>query len=309
LPSPVQLPEVAQREALARLVAEARPAILMVTHGWGGGVRRHVDELARLVGGRFLVLHLAPAGPGHVALRGGDGTVALHFALPGEVSLLVELLHALGVVRIHFHHVHGHAPAVLSLPQALGVAYDWTLHDYTTICPQRVLATPEGGYCGEPGPAGCDACLAVRPAPWGTDIASWRALFAASLAGAARRIAPIRDVAARVSRHFPGLAFDVWPHPEPELALPPRAARVALLGHLAPEKGLALAVGCARDAAARGLPLAFRVVGSTGAPLPEARTAPIGATGGYDDADLAELLAREAPDAFLFPAQVPETWS
>ena len=307
--SPVQLPEVAQREALARLVAGARPAILMVTHGWGGGVRRHVDELARLIGDRFLVLRLAPAGPGHAALRDGEGAVALHFALPGEVALLAEVLRALGVVRIHFHHVHGHAPAVLSLPQALGVAYDWTLHDYTTICPQRVLVTPEGAYCGEPGSAGCDACLAVRPAPWTADIASWRAIFAASLGGAARRIVPSRDVAVRVARHFPALSFDVWPHPEPELVLPPRAARVALIGHLAPEKGLAVAVGCARDAAARGLPLSYRVIGSTGAPLPDVRTAPIDATGGYDDADLAGLLAREAPDAFLFPAQVPETWS
>ena len=306
---PVQLPEAAQREALTRLVDEARPSILMVTHGWGGGVRRHVDELGRLVGDRWLVLHLVPEGAGHVALRSEDGAVVLHFSIPGEAALLADVLRALGVVRVHFHHVHGHAPAVLALPQVLGVAYDWTLHDYTTICPQRVLATPEGAYCGEPDPAGCNACLAGRPAPWAADIGSWRAIFAASLAGAARRIVPTADVAARVSRHFPELALDVWPHPEPRFALPPRAARVALVGHLAPEKGLAVAVGCAQDAAARGLPLAFRVIGSTGAPLPEARTLPITATGGYADADLPALLAAEAPDAFLFPAQVPETWS
>ena len=249
----------------------------MVTHGWGGGVRRHVDELARLLADRCEVLRLVPAGAGHVALRGEHGDFELYFALPAETAALCALLRSLSIVRVHFHHLHGHPRATLGLPEVLGVPYDWTLHDYTVICPQRVLMTPEGGYCGEPDAAGCNACLAGRPAPWAADIDSWRAAFGASLAGAARRIAPTRDVAARVSRHFPALGFDIWPHPEPDLALVPRSARVALLGHLAPEKGLAVAIGCAQDAAARGLPLAFRVIGSTGAPLPTAaglRSAP-----------------------------------
>jgi GT2 family glycosyltransferase len=309
LKSPAKLPEAAQREALQRLVVTARPAILMVTHGWGGGVRRHVDELARLLADRCDVLRLVPAGAGHVALRGERGDFELYFALPAETAALCALLHSLSIVRVHFHHLHGHPRATLGLPEALGVPYDWTLHDYTAICPQRVLMAPEGGYCGEPDAAGCNACLAGRPAPWAADIESWRAAFGASLAGAARRIVPTRDVAARVSRHFPALGFDIWPHPEPDLALVPRSARVALLGHLAPEKGLALAIGCAEDAAARGLPLSFRVIGSTGVPLPSGNGRAISATGAYDDGEIPALLAAEAPAAFLFPAQVPETWS
>ena len=298
-----------QTETLRRVAADRRDALLLVAHGWSGGVRRHVEALSRLVADECEVLHLAPAGAGHVVLRRHGGGFELYFALPAETGALVELLRALHVVRVHFHHVHGHSRAVLELPRALGMPYDWTLHDYTPICPQRVLMTAAGRYCGEPDAAGCNTCLAERPAAWAADIDAWRALFAGFLAGAERRIAPTADVARRVGAHFPALEFLHWPHPEPTPRNAPPAVRVALVGHLAAEKGLGVAVDCARDAAARRLPLTFRVIGSTGAPLPREPAGAITASGGYDDGDLPALLAAERPDVFLFPAQVPETWS
>jgi hypothetical protein len=40
-----------------------------------------------------------------------------------------------------------------------------------------------------------------------------------------RVIAPSRDAAERIGRHLPGLAIDVWPHPEPARTAFPEGCR------------------------------------------------------------------------------------
>jgi glycosyltransferase involved in cell wall biosynthesis len=300
-----------RRVDLARLAASPQPALVFVSHGWGGGVRRHMQDLAALVADRAEVLHLEPAGSGHVRLswwRAGESFDA-RFALPEELDALVTTLRAAGVARLHFHHVHGMPKTILALPDALGVPYDCTLHDYYAICPQYHLVDTKGRYCGEPDASGCAACLAKRPAQWGLDIGAWRALFAPFLARAARVIAPSEDVAARTRRYFPSLSIAVWPHPEPALARAPAIVRVVLVGNLSPEKGLDVVAACARDARRRNLPLAFRVLGATAKPLPQWPDAPLSVHGSYDDAQLVALLAAERADVLFFPAQVPETYS
>ena len=122
-------------------------------------------------------------------------------------------------------------------------------------------------------------------------------------------IAPSEDVAVRIRRYFPGLDIDVWTHPEPAPAPLPRIARVVILGNLSPEKGLNVVAECARDARERGLPLAFRVLGSTTEPIPQAPDVPLTIYGQYVDSDLPVLLAAEKPDVLLFAAQVPETYA
>src|SRR5207249_947991 len=133
--------------------------------------------------------------------------------------------------------------------------------------------------------------------------------FGRFLRGADRLIAPSRDVAQRIQRYFPELSINVWPHPESASAPPRRVARVVVLGNLTPSKGLHVVAGCAADARKRELPLTFRVLGSTTEPVPQFPDVPLTIHGQYDDADLAQLLALEKPDAILFAAQVPETYA
>ncbi len=188
--------------------------------------------------------------------------------------------------------------------------YDYTLHDYHPICPQYHLVTEDGRYCGEPDAAGCAACLARRPAQWGIDIATWRDAFGRLLRGADRVIAPSQDVATRMRRYFPELAHRrVAPSREPGPRPLPRIVRVAILGNLSPEKGLHVVAACARDARERGLPLTFRVLGSTTEPIPQAPDAPLTIYGQYVDSELPQLIAAEKPDVLLFAAQVPETYA
>ena len=252
-----------RRVDMLRLAESPRQLLLFVAHAWGGGVRRHMDELAELIGDRCEVLLLEPAAGDTVKLswpKSGEGFVA-YFSLPQEMAALASLLGELGLARIHFHHIHGLPQAVLDLPGAAGLPYDCTLHDYYTICPQYHLVTEDGRYCGEPDAAGCAACISRRPSQWGLDIAAWREAFGALLHGAERVFAPSRDVAQRIKRYFPAIDVTVLPHAEAH-AVAPRVVRVVTLGRLSPEKGLRVLTACAADARSRTLPLSFRVLGS-----------------------------------------------
>jgi GT2 family glycosyltransferase/glycosyltransferase involved in cell wall biosynthesis len=302
---------LARRVDLLRLSESGKRLLVFVSHPWGGGIRRYMNDLATLTEGRCEVLVLEPAVGDTVKLswpRPGE-SFALYFTLPAELPMLAATLRTLGVERLHFHHVHLQPRAILELPELTGVPYDYTLHDYHPICPQYHLVTETGQYCGEPDASGCAACLARRPAQWGLDIETWRGAFGRMLRGADRRIAPSQDVAARMRRYFPELAIEVWPHPEGVTPAAPRVARVAILGNLSPEKGLHVVAACARDAKERDLPLTFRVLGSTTEPIPQAPDAPLTIYGQYVDSELPRLIAEEKPDVLLFAAQVPETYA
>lgn len=301
----------ARRVDLLRLAQSTKPVLVFVSHRWGGGIRRHMHDLAALIGERAIPLFLEPAVDDTVKLywpRAGE-SFAAYYRLPLDLQRLATTLRTIRAARIHFHHVHQLPRSVLELPAAAGLPYDCTLHDYYSICPQYHLVTEHGRYCGEPDVAGCTACLAKRPAQWGLDITSWRGAFERLLRGADRLIAPSGDVAQRIGRYYPGLAVAVWPHPEPPPPPPPRVVRVVILGSLSPEKGLHVAAACAHDARERRLPMTFRVLGSTTEPVMQWPYTPLSIHGQYEDADLARLLAAEKADVVWFPAQVPETYS
>jgi GT2 family glycosyltransferase/glycosyltransferase involved in cell wall biosynthesis len=301
----------ARRVDLLRLAEAPERPLLFISHPWGGGIRRYMNDLAGLVAGRCEVLYLEPAAGDAVKLywpRAGEG-FAVYFTLPGELSELAALLRTIGIERLHFHHVHLMPRGILELPAAVGVPYDCTLHDYFAICPQYHLVTVDGQYCGEPDATGCAACLTRRPGQWGLDITAWRGAFGQLLRGADRVIAPSGDVRERMRRYFPDLPVEVWPHPEIVPDAPPRMARVAVLGNLSPEKGLHIVAACAREARALGLPLVFRLLGSTTEPVPQSPDVPLTIHGQYVDADLPRLIGAEKPDVILFPAQVPETYA
>jgi GT2 family glycosyltransferase/glycosyltransferase involved in cell wall biosynthesis len=301
----------ARRVDLLRLAELPQQLLVFVSHPWGGGIRRHMNDLATLIDEHAEVLYLESAVDDIVKLywpRKGE-CFSAYFHLPEEMPLLADVLKSIGVARLHFHHVHRLPRAILDLPAAVGVPFDCTLHDYFPICPQYHLVTEVGRYCGEPDAIGCAACLTRRPGQWGLDITAWRGTFSRFLRGADRLIAPSRDVAIRIQSYFPELPINVWPHPEAAPDEAQRIGRVVVLGNLSPAKGLHVVAACADDARSRRLPLTFRVLGSTTEPVPQFPDVPLSIVGQYDDAKLAQLLAAEKPDVILFAAQVPETYS
>ncbi|MGE5617190.1 MAG: glycosyltransferase family 4 protein [Bacillota bacterium] len=298
-----------RRVDMARLTGSPRPRLLFVSHAWGGGVERHVRDLARLLERDAEVLLLKPEGESIVSLswlRAGEEFEAW-FDRATEWLQCVELLRALGVARMHFHHFHGWPRDIARLPEQLGVPYDVTLHDHAAICAQYHLADENGQYCGEPDERGCNTCIAGRPAQWNLDIGEWRAFFHGVLRGADRVIAPSNDLATRVRKHFPDVDIAVWPHPEPQ-AEEPVIHKVLILGGLSLIKGLRLFERCVHDAVDRELPLYFRVIGHLEQPVVAPENA-FSISGSYADAELARIVSLERPDAFLFLSQVPESFS
>ena len=74
---------------------------------------------------------------------------------------MVTVLRSANVSRVHIHHLLRMDMDIRALIHRLGVPFDVTVHDYFAICPQvNLLRWAEGIYCGEPGPAACNACIA-----------------------------------------------------------------------------------------------------------------------------------------------------
>ncbi len=304
----------------ARLLALKQPLVLFVLHASGGGTEKHARDLARLFAGRLEVLLLQPGDTGYHELSWlGEGeSFRLYFRLPEDYPRLRELLRGLGLGRVHFHHLQGIDPALLQLPDELGLPYDFTVHDYYILCPQISLTGVRGQYCGEPDEAGCNRCLRLLPAPGKVDIGAWRRQHATLVDKAARVFAPSRDVEARVLRHFPRAEVIVAPHPEEKaLDRPPtprslaadQPLRIAVLGALGPAKGPDLLERCALDAEYRDLPLDFQLLGYAYRTLIERPRSRLTVHGAYQDDELDRLLGELKPHLVWFPAQCPETYS
>lgn len=307
-----------RRIDLARLSRSPRRRTLLITHSWGGGTEKHVQDLVSLMADDLEILILRPTTPTEITLewsREGEEFI-VYFSFPYDYAELVDLIKKLQISRLHYHHILGLHQQVLQLPADLGLSYDFTLHDYYPICPQYNLANKDGRYCGEPDTAGCAACLAERPALWGMDILSWRAFFKNLLIGAERVITPSQDALARMRNYIPEARYVLAPHPEwiqaafqAQQPLLGKTLKILVLGKLSLMKGLKLLEACALDARTRDLPLYFRVIGFPEEEVAQEPAAPLSFYGRYDDSRLPELIALERADLIFFPALWPETYS
>lgn len=181
------------------------------------------------------------------------------------------LLRELGVSHVHYHHLVGHTPEVMHLHEHLGVAYDFTAHDYYSACPQISLTTAQKTYCGEQGLAQCRACVHERPAPTQETIDAWR-LRHRLFYQRAGCLCPAMTVRSVCSVTFPQARIRYAPHTDmPEhpaapvrapLPLPaPRHLRIFLVGGLSAIKGGDVAEAVALEAARLNAPIELHLLG------------------------------------------------
>jgi GT2 family glycosyltransferase len=296
-------------------------AAILITHADGGGVERRVQEscgVHRAAGRRPIVLRPDPGGDAVVV--GGESTETyphLRYRLPQEMGALIRLLHGEAPSVIELHHVLGHSPAVYDLIAALALPYDVHVHDWVWICPRIILLGPDRRYCGEPDADICDACVADagraldEPIP----VAALRQRSAQLLSGARWVLVPSEDSARRVWRHFPGVSPVVVAH-EDDAALPPLRAprsaragvRVCVVGAIGVPKGYDVLLACARDAARRGLPLEFVLVGHSIDDHRLIQTGRVFVTGEFRADEAVTLIQAQDADLALIPSIWPETW-
>ncbi len=305
-------------------LAGTGPAVLLVNHDWGGGVTRHVLDLAarlRAEGVRPIILR--PLDGERVKLHspGIEATPNLVFHARDEYQEMIESLKSLGIVHAHIHHTINLPKSALEAIKELGLTYDWTVHDYYVICPRVNLLDGQSRYCGEPEPEACNQCIkqnGVVPGAFSAgevEIGRWRATHAAWLAGARKVFVPHEEVGARLARYFPQARieerrhFETYPPPGviPYL-IPAVKLRVAVIGAIGKHKGSDVLYACALDAADRKLPLSFHIVGYTDndqrfASLPNVRI-----TGEYEEAEVFNVLEAQECQCALFLSVWPETF-
>ena len=312
------------KQVIHKIEESGLPVIVSVAHCLGGkyggkagnagnhGIARHVYDLSSFLSDHYIFLTLIPINDRIVSIRILDSSFELVFNVELEYKKLVRTLHQMRVTRIHYHHLMGIHPRIKQLAADLGIAYDFTFHDYYTVCPQTQLCK-DGIYCREKGTSVCNSC--PNKAEF-IDIDTWRDQSYQFLSQAGRLLAPSNDVKNRIANYYPDLKVTVLPHPEldnrvTEPDLPPltpdRDMKILAMGHVAKNKGGYVAYECSNDALIRNLPLSFRLLGRNIIGLVE--NARLSLYGEYINDNAPNLIKEYDPDIIWFPALWPETFS
>jgi glycosyltransferase involved in cell wall biosynthesis len=272
---------------------------LHITSLLGGGVDRHVRDIARASPSRHLVWHTCDDAD-VIELPGSGEFLPLdRGALDRDPAALVAWLRSHRVGVMHVHSLDGAARRRAAwAARSLGIATIVTLHD--------VLFLRREGF--EPGAApGADP--------------KWLAETGAFLRGAAAVVAPSEFVANLARAHVEGLQVSVVPNGSPRRGAAPRtlAARdaftqrrpghvAAMLGAIGPHKGSTLVEDLTREL--EGSDIAVVVIGYLDRQVvPGWRAGHVFVHGAYDDEDVAPLLAAYRAELALFPNRVPESFS
>jgi glycosyltransferase involved in cell wall biosynthesis len=306
-----------------RWQSDGRPLFVFITHRCGGGTEQHAADMrARLRAEGIRVVVVRPGRAGLLVWEERNNRDRLAWCRESnhELAAMKQLLEVLRPVHAHVHHVIGVPLALIDLLSDQGIPYDWTVHDYYTICPRVSLATAENSYCGAMDLGTCDRCLAGLDGnqvdPVATSVESWRRRFAGYLGGARRVFVPSEDVRDRLDRYFSELSILLRPHPESlpnikslaAVPVPGEAVRVAIVGTLTAIKGSERLLACAANALERGLPLEFHVIGTTDHDAAFRRLRNVRVSGRYRQHEVyARLAAARCHLAFL-PSLLPESY-
>lgn len=325
---------------LEALAASPLPRILMVSHGMGGGVERHIQELITVLAGRAHVIALRPmlyknllglTLPCLDAVRDGlacpsfaqnitqhedaipaEQYMRLAFKWPRDAQALWAFLRALGLSRIHIHHVEGYALNFFKQLLELDTPYDLTLHDHSIFTGHPSLVNAKGCF----DPAWFKQGLSALP-KGKQSVADALQLLALH---AKRVIVPSELMIERLQLCLPQLAVHIpiiyRAHPEAEWAraypqpslralTDTEPLRVLCLGMLGAEKGAHVLARVAKQVSVDTSAFEFVLLGSCHLSLP----ANVRRLGAYEDAHVARLVAEIKPHLLWLPAQCPETWS
>lgn len=321
---------------------------LFITHDYGGGVERAVQEQAnelRLKGIVPLFIRPTLLGDGcriEIQFKSPSSEQVdiegiypnLVFDLPSEYTDLLNFLNNRLITSMQVHHFTGHHSITRNLLQDLGIEYSFYLHDYMSFCPRISLINKKEIYCGEPKRLSvCQKCIGQdfieedKP----IQIQQWIERSYQELKNAALVIVPSEDTANRIYLHFPDLKEVQIQHLEddrPDLSLTQLAYfsrftnkdqekqreptslryRVCFVGAIGIEKGFNIVESLVRDADQRNLPLEFILVGRSVDDRLFVKTDRLFITGSYKEEEAVNLVMQQNADLAFFPAIWPETW-
>ena len=306
--------------SLARIDQTSLPKILFISHQRGGGTEVHCRELRDLLKDKALIFMLRPERADQVTLEWFDERESLRFwfDIPSDTAALISKVRELNINRVHIHHTIDFPIKILDFVRQLELPWDFTSHDYYSVCPQITLTLRNNRYCGELGPQQCQRCLEERPALIGSSIDEWREYHRPIIEQAERVFCPSEDTSIRFRKYFPNANIICAYHPDAESlghfdSPKPLSVdsgdrlRVGVIGALSPEKGAEILELTAQYSDEHNLAIDFCLFGYAFRPL---QTLPnLEVTGRYENKDLNAMISRFAPHIIWFPCQWPETYS
>jgi GT2 family glycosyltransferase/glycosyltransferase involved in cell wall biosynthesis len=306
------------RAAASIFKASGKTTWLMVNHALGGGTQKHLHELINVVGSEINVISINPVLTREhlvqVHLLIQDEKLTYSFDSRFDSARFIDFLASCGCSRIHYHHIIGFLPELLERLRNYAVPFDFTVHDYYTICPNINLIKGDT-YCGELGIAQCNVCISESHQSRATEILAWRNRHSWLITDAQRVICPSNDTLQRMRRYYPTGNFVKRYHQDVQLPHTPRdrvmrnkgAIRVAILGSLSIAKGANLVRDLLSLIQIESVNVSIRVIGSSqGLIRPRFNYSESGA---YKESQLDEFLEAANADVILFPGRIPETYS
>lgn len=306
------------RAAASLFKANGKTTWLMVNHALGGGTQKHLHELINVVGSEINVISINPVLTREhlvqVHLLIQDEKLTFSFDSRFDNARFIDFLASCGCARIHYHHIIGFLPEFLEHLRGSNVPFDFTVHDYYSICPNINLIKGDT-YCGEQGIAQCNICLSESHQSRATEIVAWRNRHSWLITDAQRVICPSDDTLQRMRRYYPTGNFVKRYHQDVQLPEIQRervmrnkdAIRVAILGSLSVAKGANLVRDLLSLIQLESVNVSIRVIGSSqGLIRPRFNYSESGA---YKEAQLDQLLEEANADLILFPGRIPETYS
>jgi FkbM family methyltransferase len=304
---------LARVERYLQLLAKLTlPKVLHVSHGLGGGVGQHIEELAGYFDQGAAHLVLAPQdGPNVVSLslRACKLTDKLLFKMPDDYARLRNLLEQVGICAVHYHHTYNLDPVLQNLSRDLHAITLLTAHDYFWLNANPTLTDVDGRF---PGKYVDDLQNPLYPLPTGVTAAQWREKLRPLIEQADCVIFPSNATRALFGEMYRFKREVVAPHVEPYLdvrqAPRPLVVKqhyvVGVLGALGREKGADVLEKLATMALSERARFSFKLIGYSYRQLSAVET-----TGPYKVENLMALIEQHEVDLILFPAQCPETYS
>lgn len=273
-------------------------SVLHVTSLPGGGVDRHIRDIARTVARHHLIWHTADTADVIEVPRERRYLPIDRAAFAREPAILARWLESMGVGLVHTHSVNRASRARAEwAAQALGAPAVVTLHD--------VLFLRREGF--EPG------------APRDPDPA-WLEETSRYLRGAAAVFAPSEYLAGVARNHIAGLEVAVVPNgsparahalptqPRPEFGERAKGRVVAVVGAIGPHKGARVLDELAQRL--DGSDIDIVVVGYMDTQILHGwHAGHLYIHGAYNDDQVASLLEGYGAELVLFPNSVPESFS
>ena len=287
------------------------PKVLHVSHGKGGGVVQHIDEIAELYDNRMACLVLNPVPGGGVKLHMSTHPLAdtIIFQLSEDFDALQRMLRAIGVTAVHFHHSIELNRCIFDLPALIGARSIITVHDFYWINGNPTLTNSDGVFEADAFEHTHNP-LYELPAHYTQE--SWRASFRKIFADADKIIFPSASTRDLFSRYFSIDNGVIAPHVEVSrntLAVPEplhdlSVVTVGVLGAVGKEKGADVLEKLAVMAEDNKAPFRFKLIGYAYRALKSTPT-----TGSFNSKQLPQLIKENAVDVIFFPARWPETYS